>query len=370
MSIRVAFVSKQLSRNPMDGVAVYSANIISELRKLGVTVYEVWPGATFTGKWPIYNLHALKYIVNLLKEKKINIVHGNAADGFLLSSLEGVPYILTVHPVLADEILKTGEFVDSVKRFRLDRLLILKALIEAEHFAAVRSDVIIVPSIYVKQRVIEYYGVPSKKIEVIPHGINIEEFNNINQVLDYNACRKNGVRICFVGRLTRRKGLIYLIKATEILKKKGYQISVNIIGDGPERKNLEKYITKRSLSCIRFMGNLSRRRLLEELFTCDIFCMPSLHEAFGIAILEAMAARKPVVASTVGGIPELVLDGETGFLIPPGDVRGIVEAIEKLIIDEELRLKMGMNAYRRASQFSWKIAAEKLMNLYGRLLKS
>lgn len=73
MSIRVAFVSKQLSRNPMDGVAVYSANIISELRKLGVTVYEVWPGATFTGKWPIYNLHALKYIVNLLKEKKLTL---------------------------------------------------------------------------------------------------------------------------------------------------------------------------------------------------------------------------------------------------------------------------------------------------------
>lgn len=364
---RIAFISKQLSRNPMDGVAVYNANIIAELRKLGVTVYEVWPGSSFTNKWPFYNLYALKYVTNLLKEGKVNIVHGSAADGYLLSSFENVPYVLTIHAVLADEISKTSEFVDSMKNLRLDRLLILKTLIEAERFAALRADVIVVPSTYSKYQVIKYYGVSSKKIEVIPHGVNVEEFDSFKQISRHKQ-GKEDIRICFVGRITKRKGLIYLIRAVEMLRKRNYQVSLEIVGDGPQRKTLEEYVRKKGLSYIRFLGNLSHKEKLERLSMCDIFCMPSLHEAFGIAILEAMAARKPVVASNVGGIPEVVLDGVTGFLVPPCDIISIAEAIEKLVIDEELRLKMGMNAYRRASQFPWRKAAESLLRIYNRLL--
>ena len=369
-SIRVAFISWHLIKDeePRDGVAVYNANIISGLRKLGAEVHEIWKEGGIKGLWPIYNILAFHKVSKLIKERKVNIVHGSNADGFICSFYKEVPYVHTIHPVIASELDKTGELIHVLSKKRFLKLIVYESLIYAEMMAVTNADVIIAPSEFSKNEAVKYYKISPKKIVVIPHGVNIEEFEKYLQSSKMRE-RKDGsyTRILFVGRLVRRKGLIYLIRACELLSKR-YNIELRVVGDGPERVRLEHYCRMKGLSFVKFLGDLPRKKVIEEYLNCDIFCLPSLHEAFGIVLLEAMAAKKPVVTTRVGGIPEVVVDGETGILVPPRDIVALANALEKLIIDNELRYRMGMKGYERARLFTWDEVARKIMGIYSSLL--
>ncbi|MEL9909404.1 MAG: glycosyltransferase family 4 protein [Desulfurococcaceae archaeon] len=364
--MKVAFVSTQLSVNPTDGVAVYCSNIASELRKLGVDVYEIWSEKGFRKRWPVYNLYAFKKISDLVKSKQIDIVHGNNADGFLAPLLD-IPFVLTVHTVFPDEVSASGDLVDAVKKLRLDRPVILGMLTLAEVFGAYEADIVIVPSEYTKQRLVKLYGVSPSKVKVIYHGVNIEEFKHIKVQKAEETCDKKQITICFAGKLAKCKGVEYLIKAVETLSKR-YPVECRIIGDGPLRARLESHVTTRRLDFVKFLGSLPQSRVIEELARCDIFVMPSLHESLGIAILEAMAAGKPVVATRVGGIPEIVVDNVTGILVPPGNTNALIKALEKLITDDELRTKMSHNARKWVEKFSWKRSAKEHLHIYTKLI--
>jgi len=371
-AIKVAFISWHLVKDekPRDGVAVYNVNILSELRKLGVEVYEIWREKSgIKGLWPFYNVMALYKVSKLIKKNKINIVHGSNADGFLASIYKEIPYVHTLHPVIASELDITGELMHALTKKRFHKFIVYKSLIYAEVIAVTNADVIIAPSEFTKNEAVRYYKISPKKVVVIPHGVNIEEFERFSP-FSKTIMRKDSLRtrILFVGRLVRRKGLIYLIRACELLNKH-YNIELRVVGNGPERKRLESYCKMKGLDFVKFLGDLPRKKVIEEYLSCDIFCLPSLHEAFGIVLLEAMAAKKPVVATRVGGIPEVVVDGETGALVPPRDVEALAEALEKLIVDEGLRYRMGMKGYERARYFTWKRAAKRLKEIYGSLLQ-
>jgi glycosyltransferase involved in cell wall biosynthesis len=120
-----------------------------------------------------------------------------------------------------------------------------------------------------------------------------------------------------------------------------------IVGEGPARGPLESLIHRLGLStCVRFAG--ARRDIPRILPALDVFVLPSLYEGFGIAILEAMAAGKPVVATTVGGIPEFVVPGETGLLVEPGNAEALAVAIGCLLHDPEGARQMGIRGRARA----------------------
>lgn len=359
--ISIAFVSYQLSKKPMNGVSVYNAAIISKLRYLGVKVYEIWPNRGLTEKWPFYNISSFQQVTSLCKQQKIKIIHSTMADGFILSFVKNIPYVLTVHGVYADEIDKKGALVDALTRKRFDRFIGYNLLIEAEKVSASNAEIVVVPSEYSKNSLIEQYKISTKKIVVIPHGVNIEEFNALITCIDSSFRHKT--KILFVGRLTNRKGLIHLIRATESLSK-SYQIDVRIVGDGPEKKNLEIYCIKRDIKFVKFLGHLPRKEVIREFLNCDIFCLPSLHEAFGIVLLEAMAAKRPIVATNVGGIPEVVENGEMGILVPPKDEKALEWAIEKLINDIDLRIKMGERGYEKSLSYTWEKSAQRLKQIY------
>lgn len=363
--ISVAFISNQLSKEPMDGVSVYNMAIISKLRDLGVTVYEIWPNRGLTGKWPFYNISSFRQTTSLYRQQKIKIIHSTMADGFILSFIKGIPYVLSVHGVFADEIDKKGARVEALTRKRFDRLIIDNLLIEAEKVSASNADVIVVPSKYSKHSLIKHYSISKKKIVVIPHGVNIEEFNARITCIDSSFRLKT--KILFVGRLTRRKGLIHLIRAAESLSK-CYQFEVRIVGDGPEKNILEIYCTRRDIKFVKFLGNLPRKEVIREFLNCDIFCLPSLHEAFGIVLLEAMAAKRPIVATNVGGIPEVVENGEIGILVPPNNEEALECAIEKLINDVDIRIRMGERGYEKSLSYTWEKSAQRLKQIYESLL--
>jgi glycosyltransferase involved in cell wall biosynthesis len=97
---------------------------------------------------------------------------------------------------------------------------------------------------------------------------------------------------------------------------------------------------------------------------CQFFVLPSRHEPMGIVNLEAMAAGKAVVATRVGGVPELVEDGATGLLVSPDDVQGLGSAIQRLVSDDELRSRLGFAGQRRAAQFNWTHISECYVNVY------
>ena len=170
------------------------------------------------------------------------------------------------------------------------------------------------------------------------------------------------------GRLIPLKGIEYLLRAAAALQGEFPGIQVEIAGTGPCRDRLERMVIQLALvGKVRFLGwvddlNSAFRRW-------DIFVMPSLEEGFPIAALDAMAAGLPVVASSVGGIPELVVDGETGGLVPPSDVDALVATLRPLLRDAGRRLSMGVAARARVQEhFSVKYMTENFARLYDQLL--
>jgi glycosyltransferase involved in cell wall biosynthesis len=167
------------------------------------------------------------------------------------------------------------------------------------------------------------------------------------------------------GRLAPIKGLEYLLQALAIVQATVPEVALEIAGSGPEEASLRDEVNRLGLEGrVRFLG------WQEEIpfQRWDVFVMPSLEEAFGIAALEAMAAGLPVVGSAVGGLPELIEDGRTGCLTPPADSRALAERLIPLLLDGGLRGRMGAAAWARAGSFTARRMCEEIEKRYRRLL--
>lgn len=179
-------------------------------------------------------------------------------------------------------------------------------------------------------------GVPRRKIEVVRCGVRSEQFAPSNR-------GQRRIDIICVGRLHPVKGTRFLLEAAGRLATRINDLRVCIVGDGDERSKLEDYAQQLALDrIVEFKGVRSQDEIAALLDDAKLFCLPSLGDSIGVAIMEAMAMGLPVVATRVKGIPELVADGESGYLVPPADSKGLAERIEYLLQDGELRGRMGM----------------------------
>jgi glycosyltransferase involved in cell wall biosynthesis len=178
-------------------------------------------------------------------------------------------------------------------------------------------------------------GVRREKIRVIYSGIEPELF----QAADGRRGREPLV-VGILAGLVKRKGHRYLLEAAARLKQQGVRLRYCLGGEGPERRELEEFALRLGLRDeVSFLGFVADAPSF--LSSIDIFVLPSLFEGLGVAVLEAMAAGKPVVASSVGGIPELVEDRTTGILVPPGDFESLAGALSRLASSPELMRSMG-----------------------------
>ena len=164
-------------------------------------------------------------------------------------------------------------------------------------------------------------------------------------------------RIVSVGRLVEFKGFEHLIDACAELARRGFDFNCDIIGDGPLRDMLRLKVNSLNLSSrINLLGSLSQGAVLEKLQTADIFALASVTDAEGASdvfptvIVEAMASVRPVISTRLAGIPELVIDGETGLLVSPADTAALTEALQKLLCDRELRVRYGCAGRARIEQ--------------------
>jgi glycosyltransferase involved in cell wall biosynthesis len=171
------------------------------------------------------------------------------------------------------------------------------------------------------------------------------------------------------GRLVELKGIEYLLRAAAALRSEFPALRVEIAGAGPQREKLEEAVVHAGLKeHVRFLGWVDDLPSL--LSRWDVFVMPSLEEGFPIAALDAMAAGLPVVATAVGGVPELIEDGKTGCLVPPRDAEALASRLRFLICNPELRASMGTAGYARVrDHFSAQQMSTSFTQLYDELLK-
>ena len=200
---------------------------------------------------------------------------------------------------------------------------------------------------------------------VLPYGTTVESL----------ACPINPdqpARVLFTGRLIERKGLEYLLQAApKILEQ--HNAEFIITGDGDQRAKLEALRDKLGLrKSVNFVGFLSKTELQDEYASCNVWVNPGIvdswgdAEGLGVGSIEAYNFNKPVVASAVGGIPDTVIDGETGYLVPQKDVAALAEAICRLLSDPEKARLFGRNGNRFARKtFSWDRIIARLESLYG-----
>ena len=203
--------------------------------------------------------------------------------------------------------------------------------------------------------------------EIIPNGIDFDHFSaGIAPLPQYQDGKLN---ILFVGRLEKRKGLRYLLEAYGKLRWDIPNIRLIVVGPGNPDKESYRIISSQNLRDVEFVGRVSYEDLPRYYASADIFCSPATGaESFGIVLLEAMAAGKPVVASDIEGFRGIVTDGEQGLLVPKKDSGALADALGRLARDPELRRKLGGQGNRTAEDFRWEVVAGKVEDYYNSCL--
>jgi len=198
-----------------------------------------------------------------------------------------------------------------------------------------------------------------KTLEVIPPGVEIEQFKYVPPI------KKDHFEILTVGYLLKRKGMQYLISVMPFILREVKNVKLRIIGDGPYKAELVRLTKRLSLEDhVIFQGRVTREETMKYYHLSDVFVLPALSTTSGV-FLEAQACGRPVIGTTAGFIPELIVDGRTGFIVAKGCVEELRERIVRLLNDEELRLRMGINARRWVEEnFDWGKLARRWHDLY------
>jgi glycosyltransferase involved in cell wall biosynthesis len=178
---------------------------------------------------------------------------------------------------------------------------------------------------------------------------------------NHNGCK----RLLYVGRLSHEKGLEYLIRAVEYLNREKYDVKVSLCGDGPERERLSGLVRESGLSdSVKFHGYIPWGKELSRISSgSDLFVLPSHSEGVPKVLLEAMAAGLPVIATNVGGIPDIITNNENGILIPPGSPEAIADAVKLVMENSSLREKLIENGYGFVKNHTAENQAKKLAEL-------
>ncbi len=210
-----------------------------------------------------------------------------------------------------------------------------------------QSDGITAVSDYLRQETLNHFQI-TRDIEVIPNFIDIERFQRRDtSILKQELCPNCEKVLVHVSNFRPIKNTLHVVEIFHKLRQAGHSLKLLLVGDGPDRIPAEHLARKLGIyNEIRFMGK--QEAVVDILSIADVFLIPSGSETFGLAALEAMACEVPVIASNIGGLPELVIDGETGFLCEEGDIDGFAAMTSKIVSDDALQQKMGQAARARA----------------------
>lgn len=298
----------------------------------------------------IFECLTIPLLLKLDSKHDFNIVHVHgdwfmAILGGFIRLLLKKPVVLTIHASMK------GGLWSKLGRIGVKPFLII--------------DKIITVSEEIREQLIEA-GVPSSKIYVISSGVRLSQFYRVKK----SYIKKDNPIILFVGRIRRMKGIDILIKAFRLVLEVFPNARLLVIGDGPSRAELEELSLQMSLEeHINFLGMVPHHRIPKYLSLSDVFILPSIEtskegEGRPTALIEAMAAGMPIVASNIYGIPEIIRNGENGLLTNQGAFIQLAENIIRLLSDPILAASLGKNAADTAIEFDWKTIAEKVSMVY------
>ena len=197
---------------------------------------------------------------------------------------------------------------------------------------------------------------------IIPNGVDVDFYANAKPFPEYQDGKVN---LLFVGRVEPRKGAMYLMRAYDQVKQRHPNTRLIVAGRGPEIGDLRRFVRERALSDVFFAGRVTDEDKARFYKTADIFVAPSTgQESFGIVLLEAMAARRAVVASDIHGYKRVVQRNVTGLLVEPKDPDALAAALHRLIVDPDLRTSLGEAGARRANEYDWQHVTAGLVRVY------
>ena len=298
--------------------------------------------------------------------------------GILAKLLYGTPMVVTVHSL---------EPLRPWKREQIGRGYELSSWVEKT--ALEMADAVVAVSKSTSDDVVKLFDVDPKKIHVIANGIDTDEYRHVKRpdVLTRFGIDYGGPYVLFVGRMTRQKGLLYLLRAIDQIDPQVQIVLCAGESDTPalqaELEGMVYELQSRRPGIIWIPEMVERSTTIALYSHAAVFCCPSIYEPFGIINLEAMACGTPVVGSAVGGIPEVVVDGETGILVdvglsdsPPHDptdpdafVSRLADGINRLALDQDLSRRMGEAGRQRViDHFSWRSIANQTLDLYKTLI--
>jgi N-acetyl-alpha-D-glucosaminyl L-malate synthase BshA len=205
------------------------------------------------------------------------------------------------------------------------------------------------------------------EISVIPNGIDLDKFKNLSKKYfrEKWELKEDEKIIAFVGTLRPVKGLKYLIQAMAIMIKKDASIKLILVGDGGERKYLKTLVEELKIeNNIKFIGKVANENVPQYMVASDVFVLPSLSEGFPIVSLEAMACELPIVASKVGGLPDIVKNGVNGFLVEPKNPEQIAAKVLLLLGNNALKERISKNNKITIKGYSWERVVDRLELVY------
>lgn len=299
---------------------------------------------------------AITRLAQILKRERVSLIHAHCFDptlaGLIAARLAQIPFVFTRHH--SDHNIRLGK----------------KWHTKIDSMCARNAHHVIAVSEATRQIMIDVERVPDTQITVVYNGMEALREPTVESISQTK--RELGIadqHICLViGRLHEEKGHRFLFDALPDIIERVGPVTVLLAGDGSQRAELESEVRERNLThSVNFLG---RRGDIPELISlASVVVLPSLAESFGFAALEAMSLGKPVVATTTGGLPEVVADGETGMLVPPADSLNLKDAVCRVLQSPASALAMGEAGRVRAAQFTFERMIGGYENVYQNVLE-
>ncbi len=307
----------------------------------------------------LWALSGLAAVLRAGRSAPVDVVHAHQGEDLatlplarLAARVHGCPLVVTLHCSVGHTLTGRGPRVRLLRALGgwIERTTLRRAeavvVLTGRTAAAVRAD-----------------GVPAGRVSTIPSGFDPALFAGNTADVFPGTPRP---RIGYVGRLAPQKSPGTLVRA---FGRMCGQASLLVVGDGPDRPLVERLAAASpAAGRITLAGFVEHARVPAVLASLDVLVLPSAYEEMGSVLTEAMAAGLPVVASDVGGIPEVVRHGVTGLLVPPGDVDALAAALDRLVAEPALRARLAAGARARSADYGWPALAARVAGVYDRVL--
>lgn len=312
-------------------------------------------------EFPLYSMALASKMVEVVRFEKLDILHAHYA----------IPHATSA--VLAKQILKDETDIKIVTTLHGTDITLVGLEPSFEplmKFSIESSDGVTAVSEYLRNETIQNYDV-KKDIQVIPNFVDTAIFKPIDTKNLRRLIAPNGESVLIhVSNFRAVKRVQDAIRAFKLVLDGGIKAKFLFVGDGPDRSECQALARELGVAQhVRFLGKQSELAAL--LAASDIFLIPSGNESFGLSALEAMACAVPVISSDVGGLPEVNIDGETGYVVPVGNIEVLAQRIRELLENESLRKTMGQASLKRAaSLFSIENLIPRYEELYDSVLSA